>query len=141
MASIAEDELHAVGVPAIQVLGLREVGVAAEQHLAEAARASKRAWPDRPPPAAPSCDGRLPERLTTLSTSPVLASDTHQRMIAPGAVVGDVHALLALAGGLHQRAVHVDAWPGRRTPSGCSAQTLLADVVEDVQQRVHVVGL
>ena len=26
-----------VGVPAVQVLGLREVGVAAEQHLAEAA--------------------------------------------------------------------------------------------------------
>ena len=31
----------------------------------------------------------------------------HQHVIAPGAVVGDVHALLALAGGFDQHAVHV----------------------------------
>jgi hypothetical protein len=32
----------------------------------------------------------------------------HQRVVAPGAVVGDVHALLAFPGGLDQRAVHVE---------------------------------
>jgi hypothetical protein len=31
----------------------------------------------------------------------------HQGVIAPGAVVGDVHALLALAAGLDQKAIHV----------------------------------
>ena len=32
----------------------------------------------------------------------------HQGVITPGAVVGDVHALFALAAGFHQGAVHVD---------------------------------
>ncbi len=73
---VAEDELHAaVGVPAVEVLGLREVGVAAQQHLAEAAAETDVQGPIDSA-AAPSCDGRLPERLTRLSTSPVLASDT-----------------------------------------------------------------
>jgi hypothetical protein len=29
-------------------------------------------------------------------------------MVTPGAVIGDVHALLALAGGFAKRAVHVE---------------------------------
>src|SRR5476651_2527321 len=48
--------------------------------------------------AAFSCEGRLPERLMTLRISPVLARHD-QRVVTPDAVVGDVRALLALAGG------------------------------------------
>jgi hypothetical protein len=35
-----EEELHAVAIPAIQMLGLREVGIAADEDLAEAAFAT-----------------------------------------------------------------------------------------------------
>ena len=73
----AEDEADArVGVPAVEVLGLGEVGVAAEQDLAEAGAEADGQGAGRPRAAAPSCEGRLPGRLTRLSTSPVLARET-----------------------------------------------------------------
>ena len=61
----------------------------------------------------------------------------HQRVIAPGAVVGDVHALFALAGGGHQRAVHVD---GRLLEEGVRLPRPDPDarVIEEVEQRQHV---
>src|SRR5206468_511892 len=61
----------------------------------------------------------------------------HKRVVAPGAVVGDVHALLALAGGLDQGAVHVDA---RLREEGVRLRgpDADADVVEGVEQAVNV---
>src|SRR5262249_13800888 len=60
-----------------------------------------------------------------------------QRVIAPGAVVGDVHTLLALPLGGRQGAVHIDdglleEGVGLRGPG------LQARVVDKVQQRVDV---
>src|SRR5580658_1805958 len=61
-------------------------------------------------------------------------------MVAPGAVIGDVHALLAFAGGADQRAVGIDArLLEELVPLICPG--LLADVVEDVEKRVHILGL
>src|SRR3984957_16852367 len=60
-------------------------------------------------------------------------------MITPNAVVGDVHAELALAQGFDQRAVHVDAGQveeRRRLPS----PDPLANAVENVDQGMHVGG-
>ena len=128
----AKDELHAVGVPAIQVLGLREVGVTADEDLAEAA-------------VAAHADGPIDLRRGAVVRGPAagaieqaqhlagVGQRHHQRMVTPGAVVGDVHALLARARGFHQRAVGVDACLGkelRRLPS----PGLLADVVENVEE-------
>jgi len=56
-----------------------------------------------------------------------LGQADHERMIAPGAVVGDVHAGLARAGGLGERAVHVEEdgadipFSGHATLARCSA--------------------
>ena len=72
-----------------------------------------------------------------LSTSPVLARVKHQRMITPGAVVGDVHAFLALAGGGDQRAVHVEDGLLEEAV-GLLRPDADADVVEDVLQGVDV---
>ena len=73
----AEEEVHAVRrIPAIQVLGLREVGVATNEHLSEAAGTTHADGSIDALAAAPSCDGRLPERLRRLRISPVLANDT-----------------------------------------------------------------
>ena len=95
------------GVPAVQVLGLREVGVAPQADLPEACPAAQG---DRPV----EVEGRL------LVAGPIAAAIDHeqrlarvgqredQRMIAPLALVVDVHALLALAGGFDHRAVGVE---------------------------------
>ena len=58
-------------------------------------------------------------------------------MATPLAVVGDVHANFAFAGGLGHGAVHVDAslFKELRRLPGPDA---LADVVEDVEERVDV---
>jgi hypothetical protein len=58
-------------------------------------------------------------------------------VITPGAVVGDVQALLALAGGSYQRAVHVDRGQ-REEVVGLLPPDAPADVVEDVLQGVDV---
>ncbi len=133
---VAEQELQAVGVPTVQVLALREVGIAAQQDLAEAAL-----------PA----DGHDPvhRRRRALVRGPVaravlqpqhfarVGQRQHQGVITPGAVVGDVHALLALAGGGYQRAVHVDGGQGEEV-IGLLPPDAPADVVEDVLQGVDV---
>src|SRR5260370_31736938 len=58
-------------------------------------------------------------------------------MITPGAIVGDVHALLALAGGCHQRAVHVDHRQVEES-SRLLLPDALADLVENVLKDVDV---
>ena len=107
MASMPKTNLHALAVPAVQVLGLREVGVAPQADLLEARPAAQG---DRPV----EVEGRL------LVAGPIAAAVDHeqrlarvgqredQRVITPLALVVDVHALLALAGGLDHRAVGVE---------------------------------
>jgi hypothetical protein len=72
---VTEDEAHTVVVPAVQMGRHREVGVASEQHVVEAGVPSQRN-PVVQHVVAPSCDGRLPLRLTMNKGSPVSASDT-----------------------------------------------------------------
>ena len=54
-------------------------------------------------------------------------------MIAPGAVVGNVHALLALAGGFHQEAIHVHQGL-REEGGGLLRPHPAAGGVEDVEE-------
>ena len=104
----AEDEADvAGGVPAVQVLGLGELGVAPQEHLAEAGPAAE-------------VDGLVEVDVGLLVRGAVArAVDQEQRlgrvgqrdqkgMIAPGALVGDVDVALALGVGADQRAVGVD---------------------------------
>ena len=91
-----EDEPDAVLVPAVQVPGLGEVGVAPEGDLAE------------PRPAAQG-GGLVEVDVGVLVRGPVAAAVDQvqrlggvgqrddQRVVAPGPVVGDVHPLLAPA--------------------------------------------
>jgi len=72
---VAENEGYpAISMPAVEMLGLREVGVAAQQDLVEAA-AQTGGGGAVEASAAPSCDGRLPLRLTRRRTSRVLANE------------------------------------------------------------------
>ena len=59
-------------------------------------------------------------------------------MIAPGAVVGDVHALFALAGGFDQKTIHVDAGL-LEEGGGLVSPHAQAGVVDQVEQRVNAV--
>ena len=60
-------------------------------------------------------------------------------MIAPGAVVGDIHADLALAGSRDQHAIHVDVCFVEKRRWLPRPHTL-ANVIEDVDERMHIVG-
>ena len=103
----AEHKAHAGGIPPIQVTRLREIGIAAERQPLKARRATQRAGsieslgrPLRRRAIAAPVDEE--ERL------PRVGQRHHQGMVAPHAVVRDVHAFLTLPGGLDQRAVRVD---------------------------------
>jgi hypothetical protein len=99
-----------VGLPAIQVFGLRKIGVTAEKHLGKAAAETDRH-------GAVDLGSRSFVRRSigrTVDQTQHLAGvgQAHdQRVITPGAIVGNIHSLLALPGGLHQRAIHVDDGP------------------------------
>ena len=87
--------------------GLGEVGVAAEHDPAEAGPPAQR---DRPVDVA---GGQLVRRAVAAAVDQEqrlrgVGQRDHQRMIAPGAVVGDVDALLALGVGGDEGAVDVD---------------------------------
>ena len=135
----AEDELDARVVgPAIQMLRLAEVGVAAQEHLAKAALQTN-------PYGAidlgrgPFVRGAIAGTVDDAEDFAGVGQRDDQRMIAPDAVVGDVHALLAFAGRLDHGAVHVDA--GRLEERvGLASPDALAHVVEDVEQRVDILG-
>ena len=61
-------------------------------------------------------------------------------MVAPGAILGDVHAGFAFAGGGHQHSMNVNqrlVEERRWLPS----PDALADIVEKVDQGVHLSGL
>ena len=134
---VAEDEGDAaIGIPAVEMLGLGKVGVAAQQDLAKAA-------------AQTGGDGRV-EGLGSAFVRRAIAGTIDdaqqfagvgqgddQGMITPGAVVGDVHALLALAGGGHQRAVGIEDGLVKETV-GLLLPDADADIVIDVLQGVDV---
>jgi hypothetical protein len=111
MAVMAEDEVDAtVAVPAIQVFRPRKIGVAAKQHAPKAApkaelrrtvQLSRRSFVGR------SIAGAIDQAEHLAG----VGQTDHQRVIAPGAFIGNIHALLAGAGGDHQRAVHIDFRP------------------------------
>ena len=106
---VAEEEAHArVGVPAVEVLGLREVGVAAQQHAGGSRPRKQTARPRSTSRGRAFVRGPVARAVDEAQHLAGVGQGHDQRVIAPGAVVGDVHALLALAGGLDQRAVHVD---------------------------------
>jgi hypothetical protein len=121
-----------VGVPAVEVLGLREIGVAAEQGFAE---------------AAAEADGQGAVHLSGCALvrgavgRPVhqakhltgVGQGQHQGVVAPGAVVGDVHTSLALAGGLDQEAIHIEDGPVKEG-GGLLGPHAHADVVDRVLQ-------
>lgn len=133
---VAEQELHAGVVPAVQVGRLGEVGVAAQAAAAEAGALAQR-------------DHLIDLRGRTCVRGPVarpidqaqhfagLGQGEHQGMAAPGAVVGDVHALLALAAGGDERAVHVDGGLIEESGGLCGPDAL-ADGVGDVMQDLQV---
>src|SRR5262249_54089535 len=134
---VAEDKTHpGVGVPTIQVFGLREIRVAAQQHLAEAApETNLQAAVDFGSSAF--VGGPIARTIDNAQYLASIGQSQHQRMVAPGAVVGDVHALLALTGGFHQGTVHVDdslSEEGSRLLS----PSLQARLVDDVLQEVNV---
>ena len=125
--------------PTVQVLGLREVRVATQQHAAKSAaqanvqrpidfpRAALVAWPV----------ARAIDHAQHLAR---IGQRHDQRMITPLALVRDVHPRLALARGGHQRAVHVDAGFVEER-----VRLLRPDfeprLVEHVEERANVVGL
>ena len=105
---ISEHEPDPFVVPAVEVSGQGEVGVASQQNVGE--------------PAGPAqVDGLVVERDDALMGGAVGAMKVdeqrlfgvgqadYQRRVPPDAVVGDVHPGLGLAGGGHDRRVGVDA--------------------------------
>jgi hypothetical protein len=114
------------------VLGLGEVGVAAEQHAAEAAAVA-----DGQDPIdlgrgtlVRGAIGRPVDQAEDLAG---VGQGQDQGVVAPGAVVGDVHPPLAPAGSLHQEAVHVDDGL-REEVLGLLRPDAQADVVDGVLQ-------
>ena len=103
----AKHETNAVVVPAVEVRGLGKGRIAAERDFFEA----------RP---SAQCDCTIEILVGVLLAGPIAATIVDverfarvgqrydQGMIAPCAVVGDVHALLAFAVGFDQRSVGVD---------------------------------
>jgi hypothetical protein len=119
------------------VLRLGKLAVAAQQDLLKTATETDR-------------QGAIDLRGGSLLRRPIAGAVHHaqdfagvgqgqyQGVIAPGAVVGDVHAPFALAGGRHQKAVHVqDGLP--EEGGGLVGPYAQAGVVENVEQRVNVV--
>ena len=134
---VAENEGYpAVGVPAIEMLGLREIGVAAQQDLVE---------------AAPQTGGgggveRLGSAFVgwpiagTIDEAQNLAGvgqGDDQGMVTPDAVVGDVHAEFALAGGGHERAIGVEDGQLEEA-GGLVPPNADADIVIDILQGIDV---
>src|SRR5208282_5197615 len=64
----------------------------------------------------------------------------HQGMIAPGAVVSDVHALFAIAGGFNHSAIHVEDGLLEKG-GGLQLPDADTDVVIDVLQAIDSVGV
>ena len=107
MASIPKNEASAVLVPAVEVLGLGEVGVASEEERAEAGLATQ---------GDGSVEKARGQFVGGAVAAPVgqeqglggVGQRDDQGVVTPGAVVGDVHARFALGVGGDEGAVGVD---------------------------------
>src|SRR6266446_4276418 len=105
---VAENEANTcVVVPAVQVFGLREIGVAAEQDGAEAT-AQARGDGTVEGVGGAFVAGAIARPIDDAQDFTRVGQADDQRMIAPRAVVRDVHAVLAFAGGCDESAVSVD---------------------------------
>ena len=100
----AEDEPHARGVPTVEVLGLREVGVAPQE---DAAKARSPAVRDGPIEITGGLlvAGPIARAIHHVQRLARVGQGEHQGMITPLPLVVNIHALLALARGLDHRAV------------------------------------
>src|ERR1035438_9689981 len=95
-----------VGTPAIQMFGLAEVGVATQQRRAKTTFETntqspidfrRRAFVGRP----------IAGPIEQTENFTGVGQRHDERMVSPEAVVGDVHAELAFAGGPDEHAIHV----------------------------------
>src|SRR6187402_486295 len=104
---VSEHEAHTGFVPVIEMSGHREVCVAAQQNVS---RASASAQGD----GLVECGRSALERRTIAATVEYeerlarVSQRNQQRVITPDTLVGEVHALLALASRGHQRPIGVD---------------------------------
>ena len=104
----AEDEADvAGGVPAVEVLGLGEVGVAPQEDPAEAGPAAEGDGLVEVD-VGPLVRGAVAAAVDQVERLGGVGQRDQQGVIAPGAVVGDVDALLALGVGADEGAVGVE---------------------------------
>src|SRR5208283_2553456 len=104
---IAEDERDSpIGIPAIKVFGLREVGIAAQAHALEAA-AQTGGGGSVESVGRTFMGGTVAGAIDDAQDLTRVGQGHDEDVITPDAVVGDVHAPFALARGRNQRAVGV----------------------------------
>src|SRR6185369_1771393 len=139
-AIVAEDEPDtAIVVPAIEVLRLGKIGVAAKQNFTETAAQASRNGPLQCVGGA--FVGRAITRAVDQPQDFVsVGQGDHQGMIAPGAIVSDVHAFFAVAGGFDQRAIDVENGL-LKEGGGLLPPNADAYVIKDVLQQVDLVSV
>src|SRR5262249_11090242 len=137
---IAEDEAHTRFIPASEVTRLREVRVAAEQNvlpsgtMAELDRTREVLW-------RTLVGGAISRAIDDEERLACVRQRDYQRMVTPDAVVRQVHALLALAGGRNECAVRVDARSALEKRGCLLFPDLDTNVVDDIHQELRVIGL
>ena len=103
----AEHKRDMVIVPAIQMLGLREIGIIAKADFSKtrlATQSNRTVEPGR----GSIVTGAITEAVDDVQRFVGVAQRNHQRMVAPLAFVVNVHSLLAFTGGFDYRSVAVD---------------------------------
>ncbi len=102
-------------MPAVEVLSLGEVGVAPQDR---STKPGSHAQPDRliDLSAGLVMRGTVARAVQQTQHFAGFGQTDDQRVVAPSAIVSDVHARLALAVGSDQRAVHVDGGPVEERP-------------------------
>ncbi|PRP92118.1 hypothetical protein ENSA7_81740 [Enhygromyxa salina] len=137
--AVAKHEADAIGGPAVEVFGRRECRVTSHQDLLETSATAQR-------------DGFIEEFGGALARRPVAASvdqkqrlvgvrqRNQQRVVAPDALVGHVHAFPALASGPDDAAVDIDAsgLPQQRLAS--PLPDFYSRIVDEPGQRPDIVG-
>src|SRR5262249_5308380 len=119
-------------VPAIQVFGLREVGVATEPYLA-AAGAETGGQSAAHLGGGTLVSGAAGRAVDRAEYRADVGRGQHQGVVAPGAVMGAVPTCLARAGGLHQEAPHVEDSLVKEG-GGLLGPSAQAEVVDEVLQ-------
>ena len=94
-------------MPAIQVDGLSKRRVTSQHDLSETCSAAK---PDRMVGLRGRAvlAGLIPGSIDEPQHFTCFGQGQHEWMITPNSLVAHVHAGFALAGGLHNRAIHID---------------------------------